>query len=82
MTQVGLVQVGRIFYTILAVAVLGALIVNFYVYFDKLKYIFWIFPGIILWFSYRALTNYVIYWLPLMLASLVLWYREELGKSV
>jgi len=75
---VGLLPVGRIFFTVLAVGVLLVLIANFYVYFDKLRYIFWIFPGIILWFSYRSLTNYVIYWLPLMLASLILWYRDEL----
>lgn len=75
---VGLLPVGRIFFTVLAVGVLLVLIANFYVYFDHLRYIFWIFPGIILWFSYRSLTNYVIYWLPLMLASLILWYRDEL----
>lgn len=80
LTQVGLVEVGRTFYTILAVGVLATLLVNFHVYFDKLKYIFWVFPGIILWFSYRALTNYVIYWMPLLLLSLVLWYKDELGK--
>ena len=75
---VGLLPVGRIFFTVLAVGVLLVLIVNFYIYFDKLRHIFWIFPGIILWFSYRSLTNYVIYWLPLMLVSLILWYRDEL----
>ena len=82
LTQVGLVEVGRTFYTILAIGVLATLLVNFHVYFDKLKYVFWMFPGIILWFSYRALTNYVIYWMPLLLLSLILWYRDELGKVV
>jgi uncharacterized membrane protein len=82
LTQVGLVEVGRTFYTVLAVGILIVLLVNFQVYFEKLKYIFWVFPGIILWFSYRALTNYVIYWMPLLLLSLVLWYRDETGKAV
>lgn len=82
LTQVGLVEVGRTFYTILAVGVLATLLVNYYVYFDKLKYIFWTFPGIILWFSFRALTNYIIYWMPLMLVSLILWYRDELRGAV
>jgi len=81
LTQAGVLPVGRMFYTVLAIAVLLTLIVNFYVYFDKLKFVFWIFPGIILWFSYRSLTNYVIYWLPLMLASLILWYRSERGGA-
>jgi uncharacterized membrane protein len=82
LTQVGSAEVGRAFYTILAVGILATLFVNYYVYFDRLKYILWIFPGIILWFSYRALTNYVIYWLPLLLVSLILWYKDELGKVV
>jgi len=75
---VGLLPFGSIFFTVLAVSVLLVLLVNFYVHFDKLRYIFCVFPGIILWFSYRSLTNYVIYWLPLMLASLILWYWDEL----
>jgi uncharacterized membrane protein len=75
---VGLLPVGRVFFTALAVGVLLVLIVNFYVHFDKLRYSFWVFPGVILWFSYRSLTNYVIYWMPLMLVSLILWYRDEL----
>ena len=82
LTQVGLLSVGKIFYAVLAVAVLVVLIVNYYVYFDKLRYILWIFPGIVLWFSYRALTNYIIYWTPLMLVSLIFWYREEQAKKV
>jgi uncharacterized membrane protein len=82
LTQVGLVEVGRAFYTILALGVAVVLFLNYCVYFDKLKYIFWIFPGIILWFSFRALTNYIIYWLPLLLVSLILWYKDELGKAV
>jgi uncharacterized membrane protein len=81
-TQVGLNEVGRAFYTTLAVGVAIVLFVNYYVYFDKLRYVFWIFPGIVLWFSFRALTNYIIYWLPLMLLSLILWYRDELLTAV
>jgi len=78
LAAVGVLPVGRIFFTFLSLGVLLVLIVNFYAHFDKLRYIFWIFPGIILWFSYRSLTNYVVYWLPLMLASLILWYKDEL----
>ena len=76
-SQVGLLSVGRLFYSVLAIGVLIVLVGNYYVYFDKLRYMLWIFPGIILWFSFRALTSYVIYWMPLMLVSLVLWYNAE-----
>jgi uncharacterized membrane protein len=77
LSQVGLLNVGRFFYSILAIGVLVVLIGNYYIYFDKLRYMFWIFPGIILWFSFRALTSYIIYWMPLMLVSLLLWYDAD-----
>ncbi len=77
LSQVGLISVGRVFYSILAIGVLIVLVGNYYIYFDKLRYMLWIFPGIILWFSFRALTSYVIYWMPLMLVSLLLWYSAE-----
>jgi len=80
--QIGLLHVDKIFFTVLVAAVLVTLIVDYYVYFDELRYVFWIFPGIVMWFSYRALTNYIIYWTPLMLVSLILWYKREQAKAV
>ena len=77
LSQVGLISVGRLFYSILAIGVLIVLVGNYYIYFEKLRYMLWIFPGIVLWFSFRALTSYVIYWMPLMLVSLLLWYTAE-----
>jgi uncharacterized membrane protein len=82
LTEVGLLPVGKIFYTLLFASVFLVLVVNYYVYFDKLRFAFWIFPGIALWFSYRALTNYIIYWTPLMLVSMILWYKAEQTKTV
>lgn len=76
-SQVGLGQVGRAFFSFLVIAVMIVLVANYYVYFEKLKHVVWILPGVILWFSYRALTSYVIYWMPLMLVSLILWYKAE-----
>ena len=80
-SEVGLITVGRLFYSTLAIGVLLVLIGNYYVYFDKLRYMLWIFPGIILWFSFRALTSYVIYWMPLMLISLLLWYQADAASE-
>jgi uncharacterized membrane protein len=76
LSQVGLIDVGRAFYSVLAIGVLVVLVTNYYIYFSQLRYVVWILPGVILWFSYRALTSYVIYWIPLMLASLILWYNS------
>jgi uncharacterized membrane protein len=82
LTEVGLLPVGKIFYTLLFASVFLVLVVNYYVYFDKLRFAFWIFPGIALWFSYRELTNYIIYWTPLMLVSMILWYKAEQTNAV
>jgi uncharacterized membrane protein len=82
LTEVGLLSVGKVFYTVLFASVFLVLVVNYFVYFDKLRFVFWIFPGIALWFSYRALTNYIIYWTPLMLVSMILWYKAEQTKAV
>jgi len=82
LTVIGLLPVGKIFYTVFFASVFLVLVVNYYVYFDNLRYVFWIFPGIALWFSYRALTNYIIYWTPLMLVSIILWYKAEQAKMV
>jgi uncharacterized membrane protein len=82
LTEVGLLTVGKVFYTVVFASVFLVLIVNYYVYFDKLRFAFWIFPGIALWFSYRALTNYIIYWTPLMLVSMILWYNAQQKKTV
>lgn len=76
LSQVGLIDVGRAFYTILTIGVLVVLVTNYYIYFKQLRYVVWILPGVILWFSYRTLTSYVIYWIPLMLVSLILWYNS------
>jgi uncharacterized membrane protein len=80
LTEAGLISVGKVFYTVIFASVFLVLIVNYYVYFDKLRFAFWIFPGIALWFSYRELTNYIIYWTPLMLVSMILWYKAEQAK--
>jgi uncharacterized membrane protein len=76
LSQVGLIDVGRAFYSVLTIGVLVVLVTNYYIYFKQLRYVVWILPGVILWFSYRALTSYVIYWIPLMLVSLILWYNS------
>jgi uncharacterized membrane protein len=82
LTEAGMLSVGKVFYTLVFASVFLVLILNYYVYFDKLRFVFWIFPGIALWFSYRALTNYIIYWTPLMLVSIILWYKAEQTKAV
>ena len=74
-TQTGMVPLPMEFYTICTVVIFIALIINYFVYYDKIKHAMWMFPTIILWFSYRGLQNYFIYWIPMLVASIIMIYK-------
>jgi len=84
-SQIGMIGLPKIFFTVCVILVTLTLMLNYWVYFDRLKYAIWIFPAIILWFSYRSLQSYFIYFVPLLLMSLCLWHDkmrrdEDTGK--
>jgi len=64
------------FYLIATLLVAATLLVNYFAYFRTLSYAVWAFPAVILWFSYRGLQNYFIFWTPLLVMSAVLLYRR------
>ena len=64
------------FYLTATLIVGVTLLVEYYCYFEKLAYAVWAFPAIILWFSYRGLQNYFIFWTPLLVMSTVLLYKR------
>ena len=66
-----------VFYLIATLVVAATLIVEYYVYFEHLALALWAFPAIILWFSYRGLQNYFIFWTPLLVMSTVLLYKRS-----
>lgn len=74
LTQIDMVSLPQSFYTVSAVVILITLLLNYYLHFDRIKYAIWLFPAIILWFSYRSLQNYFIYWIPLLAISFSIWY--------
>ena len=68
-TQFDLLPLPRHFYlaaSLIIAAVLGLL---YWRYFPKVRELMWLFPGIILWFSYRGIQNYFIYWLPVLMMA-------------
>jgi uncharacterized membrane protein len=65
------------FYLVATLMVAATLLVNYFVYFEKLALAVWAFPAIILWFSYRGLQNYFIFWLPLLVMSAVMLYKKK-----
>ena len=65
------------FYLIAAATVGVTLLLNYYAYFEKMKLAIWAFPAIMLWFSYRGLQNYFVFWMPLLVMSAVILYRKR-----
>jgi uncharacterized membrane protein len=76
-SELGYVPLPPHFYSITLLAVFATLIFNYAVYFDKLKHAIWVMPMVALWFSYRGLQNYFIFWMPMLVASAVYIYKER-----
>jgi len=68
------------FYLICFIAVLLTLIFNYFYYFESMKDSLWILPGLALWFSYRALQNYFIYWIPMLEISIIKMFLKRSTK--
>jgi len=81
LTQAGAVSLSEIFFTVCVIAVMILLLVYYCIHFDKLEYAVWIFPAIILWFSYRSLQNYFIFWIPPLVISFIKWYDNWVEKK-
>jgi uncharacterized membrane protein len=65
-----------VFYLIAMLSIAGVLLVCYFTYFDKLAPAVWAFPGIMLWFSYRGLQNYFVFWTPLLVMSVIMLYKK------
>ncbi len=81
LTQMGVYPLGKPFYLVMVVVVTAVLIVNYAVYFEKLQYAVFIFPAIIMWFSYRGLVNYFTSMIPVVTAAFVVWFRHKCPKE-
>ncbi len=81
LTQAGLLTLPPTFYLGATIAVLVTLLANYAVYFRRLKHVVWLFPALIMWFSYRALQNYFMYWVPVMVAGYLAWKEEKVESD-
>ncbi len=77
-TLAGGIPLPPAFYLTAAIVIAVTLLVNYFVYFEKLALAMWTFPAIVLWFSYRGLQNYFIFWVPLLVMSAVLIYKKAM----
>lgn len=68
----GLYTLPKSYFTLVMLSVLGVLVVIYALYFEKMKWAAWIFPALVLWFNYRSLQNYFIFFIPLAYYSALL----------
>ncbi len=77
LTQTGAVGLPKEFYSAATFGVWAVLILVYVLYFRSLRHALWLAPAIIMWFGYRSLQNYYVYWIPMMLVALIAWWEEE-----
>lgn len=81
-TQFGLLPLSKPFYMFASLIVLVTLALLYWLNFRVLKEVVWIFPGLFMWFSYRAIQNYFVYWLLLVLMAFLSQARMPAAKRL
>ena len=75
-TQYGWLPLVKNFYTALTFVVMATLLLLYAFNFSRLKETVWLFPGIFMWFAYRSLQSYFVFWpLLVVMALMVLWEK-------
>ncbi len=62
LTQGGILYLPKLFFLFVPLFVLGLLVILYWRHFNQLRHALWIFPGIVMWFSYRSLFSYWLFW--------------------
>jgi len=81
LTQAGIAPLPPMFYLATTITLLLTLVANYFVYFDKLKHSIWLLPAVTMWFSHRALQNYFMYWIPVMIAEVLMRHFERRSQA-
>ena len=67
LTQTEVLSFPRAYYSVLGMLALLSLLWFYYLNFSRTKGLVWLFPAVILFFSFRSLSHYFIYSLPLLM---------------
>jgi hypothetical protein len=84
LSQFGFASLPKSYYLLATLSVLGLLVFAYWRHYDVLVHTFWIMPGVFMWFSYRSLASYWIYWLFPILATLATetaWFHGSLESE-
>jgi hypothetical protein len=76
-TLFGLVELPKPFYAAASFTVMVTLLLLYSAHFQRWRHALWLFPGLTLWFSYRSLQSYFVYWVPLVTAVVVIEATES-----
>lgn len=68
----GLYPLPKTFFTTLLMMSLLVGAVVYSLYFDRLKWVAWVVPAFVLWFNYRSLQNYFIFFVPIAYYAMLL----------
>jgi hypothetical protein len=76
LTEVGLVMMPKTAYTQISLAVLAVSLLLYWHNFARWREALWVLPGLFLWFGYRGLGHYWIFWIMPLALSLArnLWF--------
>ena len=69
---IGVYPLSKTAFTVLLLGALGILLVAYAIYFDQFMWFAWIAPAIVLFFNYRSLQNYFIFFIPIAYYTMLL----------
>lgn len=76
LTTAGIADLPKSFYTAATLGVAAVLVIAYMLHFRNLKHSLWLAPAVIMWFGYRSMQNYFVYWAPVVLIALFVWWEE------
>ena len=82
LTTTGIADLPKDFYTASTFGVWGLLLLAYALHFRTLKHAVWLAPAVIMWFGYRSLQNYFIFWAPMLFIALFAWWEEQLESDL
>ena len=77
LTQAGIADLPKRFYSAATFGAWAVLLIAYALHFRTFRHGLWLAPAIIMWFGYRGLQNYFVFWAPIALVALFVWWEEQ-----
>lgn len=76
LTQADVVDLPKSFYSAATFGVWFVLALAYWLHFRTLRHALWLAPALVMWFGYRGMQNYFVFWIPMLLVGLIVWWEE------